>query len=123
MIKLCKDCKHYKRDWSSRIIGLEDKFDLCLHPLVTGNVVTGWHYWATAVGGGSINWYRDGSLINTTNGVAALGTTAGTTLTIGNDYYSTYLAGYINSIQVYNRVLSTTEVNYNYNADKWKFKL
>ena len=40
-IKLCKDCKHYKRDWSARFIGLEDKFDLCLHPLVTGNVVTG----------------------------------------------------------------------------------
>ena len=40
-IKLCKDCKHYKRDWGARFIGLDDKFDLCLHPLVTGNVVTG----------------------------------------------------------------------------------
>ena len=36
MTKLCKDCKHYKKDWSACIIGLEDKFDLCLHPLVTG---------------------------------------------------------------------------------------
>ena len=40
-IKLCKDCKHYKRDWGARITGFGDKFDLCLHPLVTGNVVTG----------------------------------------------------------------------------------
>jgi len=41
MIKLCKDCKHYKKDWSARITGFGDTFDLCLHPLVTGNVVTG----------------------------------------------------------------------------------
>jgi hypothetical protein len=40
-IKLCKNCKHYKRDWSARITGFGDTFDLCVHPLVTGNVVTG----------------------------------------------------------------------------------
>jgi hypothetical protein len=40
-MKLCKDCKYYKKDWSSHIIGSGDTFDLCLHPLVTGNVVTG----------------------------------------------------------------------------------
>lgn len=27
MIKLCKDCKHYKKDWGARIIGLEDKLE------------------------------------------------------------------------------------------------
>jgi len=43
-IRLCKDCKHYKKDWSSHIIGSGDKFDVCLHPLVTGNVVTGKHH-------------------------------------------------------------------------------
>jgi hypothetical protein len=37
-IKLCKDCKHYR---SARITGFGDTFDLCVHPLVTGNVVTG----------------------------------------------------------------------------------
>ena len=42
-IKLCKDCKHYKRDWFGRITGFGDTFDLCLHPLVTGNLVTGKH--------------------------------------------------------------------------------
>jgi len=40
-IKLCKDCKHYKRDWSARITGYGDTFDVCLHPALTGNVVTG----------------------------------------------------------------------------------
>ena len=40
-IKLCKDCKHYKRDWNARITGYGDTFDLCLHPALTGNVVTG----------------------------------------------------------------------------------
>jgi hypothetical protein len=41
LIKLCKDCKHYKRDWGARLTGYGDTFDLCLHPLVTENVVTG----------------------------------------------------------------------------------
>ena len=40
-IRLCKDCRHYKRDWFASITGFGDTFDLCLHPLVTGNVVTG----------------------------------------------------------------------------------
>ena len=40
-LKLCKDCKWYKKDWSARITGFGDKFDLCLHPVVTENVVTG----------------------------------------------------------------------------------
>ena len=40
-MKLCKDCKYYRKDWISHIIGSGDTFDLCLHPLVTGNVVTG----------------------------------------------------------------------------------
>ena len=41
LIKLCKDCKHYKRDWGARITGFGDTFDLCLHPRVTENIVTG----------------------------------------------------------------------------------
>ena len=40
-IRLCCDCKYYKKDWSAHITGSGDTFDLCLHPLVTGNVVTG----------------------------------------------------------------------------------
>ena len=40
-LRLCKDCKHYKKDWFARITGYGDTFDLCLHPLVTENIVTG----------------------------------------------------------------------------------
>lgn len=40
-MKLCKDCKWYKRDWGARITGFRDTLDLCFHPLLTGNVVTG----------------------------------------------------------------------------------
>ena len=39
--RLCCDCRWYKKDWSARITGFGDTFDLCLHPLLTGNVVTG----------------------------------------------------------------------------------
>ena len=40
-IRLCCDCRYYKRDWGARITGYGDTFDLCLHPALTGNVVTG----------------------------------------------------------------------------------
>ena len=39
-LRLCEDCKYYKKDWSARFTGYGDTFDVCLHPLVTGNVVT-----------------------------------------------------------------------------------
>ena len=39
-LKLCKDCVWYKKDWSARFTGFGDTFDLCLHPALTGNVVT-----------------------------------------------------------------------------------
>ena len=40
-IKLCKDCRFYKKDWCGHLTGYGDIFDLCLHPALTGNVVTG----------------------------------------------------------------------------------
>ena len=42
-IKLCCDCKHYKRDWGARITGFGDTFDLCLNPVLSENLVTGKH--------------------------------------------------------------------------------
>lgn len=88
---------------------------------VPGNNVTGWHYWTTTVGGGSINWYQDGALINTTNSVPALGSTAGTQMLIGQDFFNTYLNGFLNMFKIYNRVLSAAEVAYNYTAGRWRF--
>jgi hypothetical protein len=40
-IRLCCDCKYYKKDWIARITGSGDIYDRCVHPIVTGNVVTG----------------------------------------------------------------------------------
>ena len=40
-IKLCKDCKWYKKDWVSHILGDGDKLDMCLNPLLNENLITG----------------------------------------------------------------------------------
>lgn len=41
-IKLCKDCKWYKKDWIARIFGNRDTYDTCHNPhFVTVNPVTG----------------------------------------------------------------------------------
>jgi hypothetical protein len=40
-IRLCCDCKYYKRDWLYHLTGAGDTYDKCFNPLVTGNVVTG----------------------------------------------------------------------------------
>ena len=40
-IKLCKDCKHYKKDWSEHLTGGGDRFDTCHNPVLSENLVTG----------------------------------------------------------------------------------
>ena len=41
-IRLCKDCKWYRKDWYARITGYGDTFDMCFNPILTGgNPVTG----------------------------------------------------------------------------------
>jgi hypothetical protein len=40
-LKLCKDCKHYKKNWFEHLTGGGDRFDMCLNPVVSGNLVTG----------------------------------------------------------------------------------
>lgn len=40
-IRLCCDCRYYKKDWGAHITGQGDRFDLCFNPLLNGNVVTG----------------------------------------------------------------------------------
>ena len=41
MIKLCKDCKHYKKDWIAHLIERSDRFDKCLNPIFNQNLVSG----------------------------------------------------------------------------------
>ncbi len=40
-LRLCKDCKWYKKDWFEHLAGGGDRFDMCLNPVVNGNLVTG----------------------------------------------------------------------------------
>jgi hypothetical protein len=40
-IKLCKDCKWYKKSWFEHFIGIGDGYDTCHNPVVSGNFVTG----------------------------------------------------------------------------------
>ena len=42
MTKLCKDCKYYRKDWFSHIIGMGDRYDMCTSPNTTQNFVTGY---------------------------------------------------------------------------------
>jgi len=40
-LKLCKDCKWYKKDWFEHLTYGGDRFDMCRNPVVSGNLVTG----------------------------------------------------------------------------------
>jgi hypothetical protein len=40
-LKLCKDCKWYKKDWFDHLTGAGDGNDRCLNPVVSENLVTG----------------------------------------------------------------------------------
>lgn len=83
--------------------------------------VNGWHYWALSVKN-EINWYQDRKLINTTTGLADLPALNGGAFYIGTDWpYGDYFRGFINDIQIYNRILTADEIAYNYNATKWRF--
>ena len=36
-IKLCKDCKWYKKDWFEHLTGGGDRFDTCYNPVLSEN--------------------------------------------------------------------------------------
>lgn len=40
-IKLCKDCKHYRKNWVEHLTGSGDRFDTCHNPVLCENLVTG----------------------------------------------------------------------------------
>ena len=39
-IRLCCNCKYYKKDWISHLTGSGDIFDRCFNPTLYKNVVT-----------------------------------------------------------------------------------
>ena len=40
-LRLCKDCKWYKKSWFEHLTGMGDKLDMCHHPILNENLVTG----------------------------------------------------------------------------------
>ena len=40
-IRLCCDCRFYKKNWFDHLLGMGDGSDRCLHPVLNGNRVTG----------------------------------------------------------------------------------
>ena len=40
-IRLCCDCRFYKKNWCAHITGYGDALDTCHNPVVSGNLVTG----------------------------------------------------------------------------------
>lgn len=85
--------------------------------------VTGWHLWGVTSQGTALRWYMDGGFINQSTTPSNTGTTSGTSMVIGYDFYSTYFTGFIQSLYIYNRVLTDAEVSACYNATRWRFGL
>ena len=40
-VRLCKDCKHYKKNWFEHFFNRSDTYDKCLNPIFDQNPVTG----------------------------------------------------------------------------------
>ena len=41
-IRLCCDCKYYRKDWISHIVGCGNTFDMCFNPILNeADIVTG----------------------------------------------------------------------------------
>ena len=83
---------------------------IILNPSIIDNA---WVHIAITFGNGSIITYRNGTVINTTSGIA--GTLTSTNLFIGrsNGNFSSF-NGYIDDFRIYNRVLSASLINYLY---------
>jgi len=77
-------------------------------------------YNGNGLSSGNIKFYKNGNLLTTIEGGSAgLGNLTG--LQIGGTYYP--LDGNVYSFQMYNRVLSQSEITQNYNAQKGRFGL
>lgn len=82
----------------------------------TGYWETGWHYYGITFDGTDLIFYKDGSSFSTMSQANTLANTAGTTLRIGYDAYSTYLVGKIDEVGIWDRALTSTEVSALYNS-------
>ena len=106
--------------WRSSIGGVADEIDLS-----SGfNVADGkWHYFAAVLDGASeAKLYVDGILVDSDSSISTVDTPSTSTI-IGNDpnVSGRYFDGIIDTIQIYSRTLSSSEILSNYNATNIEF--
>lgn len=86
----------------------------------------GWHYWVFTKNAstGTMTMYRDNNVIQTGTSLTYT-IQASTAANIARDTNTAtnYYQGYIAQVQTYNRVLNSTELTQNYDADKAKYGL
>lgn len=84
-------------------------------------IVPGWNFVVHTYNGSAVSIYTNSVFSNTSN--MNLNTAEGPfTLGKGTYYFYDYFMGKISNIQIYNRVLSATEILQNYNATKGRYK-
>jgi hypothetical protein len=86
-----------------------------------------WYFGCLTYSNTNVILYINGANAVYTKG-SGPGGTSGEPVEIGRAYYSggggsRWWAGYISNVQIYNRVLSSSEINQNYNAIKWRYNL
>ena len=85
----------------------------------------GWHHWVFTKNAtnGTMYIYLDGSLWHSGTGKTRTIGTPDTIRSIGSQGNSNYHRGYISNLQLYNRELSLTEVQQNFNALRGRFSI
>jgi hypothetical protein len=83
-----------------------------------------WHNLTAVRNGSIVTMYMDGVTVGSFSPGASYSFGTGATTYIGyNPRDSAYINGYLNSLMIYNRALSSIEVQTNYNQNKTRFNL
>jgi len=90
---------------------------------VSANEYQGWHHWAFTKNAtnGTMYIYLDGLLWHSGSGLTPPIGTPDTIRSIGSAGSNCYHRGYISNLQLYNRELSLTEIQQNFNALRGRF--
>jgi hypothetical protein len=83
-----------------------------------------WHMATGTWDGSNVKLYVDGILVGTTSGSGSYPSTFDTsTFKVGYGYGSEYFTGLISQVQLYNRALSATEIQQNFNAMRERYNI
>ena len=91
-------------------------------PSANALTTNGWMYINMVFDGTNVYHYQNGSLTKTTSFAGDI-RTATTPVTIGGGWSGEFFTGKIATATIYNRALSASEIQQNYNAQKSRFNL